>query len=322
MSNHTGYCGVFKYKTIYSQFSDNPKSLTIAHTVFCVISCIAMAATVILNATFLAVMTFHKRSQTTGTKLFMMLSALDLTQGVTLWPGAVTMSYLFSRHKFNCLLIDLLAVFGYSVGLMVITGLFTIALDQYIAIQYPYFYHNSVTISRLLVPLTLAWLPILSSTLLVKFVLPRAWNPLKTILATIAFILLLTMFYFYLRVWCIVRVVNNRINSIDKKEGARIKRRAKAAKTAWIVLLTCLFCYTPMFISNVYEVIQLMPPFVQMHIEPIAELVAATNSIWDPLVYYLRMKKIRRMTKATLRTISGSEQNRRSNDIEMSDFSC
>ena len=321
MVNQTGYCGVFKYETIYSQIENSPRSLSIANGIFCVISCIAMTATISLNGIFLTAMTVHRHMQTTGTKLFMMLSVLDFLQGITLWPGGVAITYLLSKHKFNCLLIDLLTVFGYSLCFMVISALFLIALDQYIAIQHPYFYQNSVTIARLLVPLVASWLPILVSIFTVKFIFPRTWNPLKTVLAIFIFLLLTTMFYFYIRIWRTVKSVNKSINSMNRAEGTRIKRRAKAAKTAWIVLLTCLFCYTPLIISNFYEVIQVMPPFVQMHIEPLAEVIAITNSIWDPLVYYLRMKKIRQITKITFLPKCRVQQSIKSQNLEITEVS-
>ena len=321
MANQTGYCGVFKFETIYGQIENSPESLSVTNTVFCVISCIAMTATLSLNGIFLAAMTAHRRLQTTGIKLFMMLSVLDLLQGITLWPGGVAHTYLLSQLKFNCLLIDLLTVFGYSLGFMVISALFMIALDQYIAIQNPYFYQHSVTISRLLVPLMIGWLPILVPIFTIKFAFPRAWNPFKTVFAILIFSLLFAMFYFYIRIWRTVKRVNKAINAMSITEGTRIKKRAKAAKTAWIVLLTCLFCYTPLLISNFYEIIQVMPPFVQMHIEPLAELLAVSNSIWDPLVYYLRMKKIRQITKVTFLSSSRVQEKTQSQNLKMTDVS-
>ena len=117
----------------------------------------------------------------------------------------------------------------------------------------------------------------------------------------ILFTLFLGTVYFYIKVWCVSRLIQRDISSKNKEEGERIKKESKAAKTSSLVLLNCVVCYTLKLIFQIWYLFE--SPTWAIYSELVSGMIAMTKSTWNPIIYYFRLKAVRKSMQQSIRSI-------------------
>ena len=117
-------------------------------------------------------------------------------------------------------------------------------------------------------------------------------------LATVWCLGMMALAYMHLKIMkCASRVVA-RITDTNREEGKNIKSRARAAKSGLIVLLATFACYLPNICYVIYVKVSGGPtPFSTTYGRYPAEIIGLFSSVVDPIIYYWRLKSLRKATK-------------------------
>ena len=132
------------------------------------------------------------------------------------------------------------------------------------------------------------------------------WSICKELVIVIALISLTIVGYFYACILLKARQVRSQISSYNKREGNSIKNRAKAAWTSLIILFTFLICYRPVTAYLVFEIVtgNNVTTWSETYLELSANIIAMSNTLMNPLVYYWRMHFAREAICNLLRSFS------------------
>ena len=265
-----------------------------------VCSVIAIFA-ITLNTIFLVTVLHKKSLWTLSNQLLTLLALIDLIQGLSICPLTLYVAVRLTRVKPACWLMKLLPFLGHSLEFASLSVIFIIAIEQYIAILHPYFHAESVTTGRLIYPATGLNVVVLVISGLARFKVQMCWIICKSLRATIKAILLILIIYMYIMISHTAGKTARKITETNLGEGRRIVCRARAMKTSLIVLLSAIICHCPIMAYNVYE-----------HLDNDATLsyktyamlsthtIGTLNSVLDPLVYFWRMKSLRKAMGETL----------------------
>ena len=266
--------------------------------------------TVIINCIFMATLLSQKIIyKSLSNKLLMVLCMVDLLQGISTWPITAANSFIFYRFEINCFLLDLNHFLAHCLSQLTVCAIFIVSLEQYIAILYPYFYISSVTFYRLLGPM-------LASNILMTITnIVGAMKPIKnfydyynvTVLA-LGLPMVMALIYIHLRIIRCASQVAARITTTNKEEGKQIKSRARAAKSGLVVLVATLVCYCPYFCYIVYEKVIGPTAFTTNFIKYPATMFALLTSVTDPIIYFWRLKSLRKATKDMFASLSKSKR--------------
>ena len=255
--------------------------------------------TIVLNCIFIATLLSHKLIHKSISNTFLVvLSLVDLLQGVSTWPVTAANFFMLYRLDINHFLWKLNYIFGYCLIALTVTTIFIIAVEQYIAILHPYFYISNVTFYHLLGPVLVVNLMLLIINIVGKMKLNQKWNEYYNFTFTALGILMLTAFvYMQTKIIHCVSQVAAKITETNKEEGKRITSRAKAARSGLIVLVATLVCYCPNMFCVIYEKVREPTLNITTYVRYPTEILALFSSIIDPIIYYCRLKSLRKATK-------------------------
>ena len=107
----------------------------------------------------------------------------------------------------------------------------------------------------------------------------------------------MVLIYMHVRVIKCATQVAVRIKDTNREEGKMIKSRAKAAKSGLIVLTATLLCYCPNICYIIYEKLSVPTPNITTYIQYPTEILGLFSSVVDPIVYYWRLKSLRKATR-------------------------
>ena len=264
-----------------------------------ILASLMTVVTIVLNSTFVATILSQKRLRTSiSNKLLVILSLIDLLQGVFTWPLVAANFIIHSRVEANCLLMDLVYIIGYYVVGTTMTTIFLVTLEQYLAILHPYFYMSNVTFYRLVSP------TIVSNSLVIVIDIIGLvnWNPAwmddrKTLFVVTGIIIVITIVYMHIKIIrCASRVVA-KITDTNRVEGKEIKSRAKAAKSGLMILVATLMCYCPNLCYIIYTRVRKPTSSTTTFVQLPSEIFGLFSSILDPAVCYWRLTILRKATK-------------------------
>ena len=231
-------------------------------------------------------------------KLMTVLSVVDLLQGLFIWPLAAANFLVFHRLDTNCLLLHLLYSLGFSLTRSTFWAIFFIALEQYIAILHPYFYIAHVTFYRLLGPMVLINVLLIIIDTVGNLKIGHVWIAYHNIeVLSIGTPIIMVLFLLHIKIIHCAAKVAARIAETNKEEGKTIKARTKAAKSGLIVLVVTFMLYFPNMFYKIYEKVSATTPFLKTYVKSSVEILPLCSSIADPIIYYWRLKSLRKATK-------------------------
>ena len=266
---------------------------------YAVLASIMSVVTTVLNGTFIMTMLVQKRIQKSiSNRLVMILCIVDLLQGISTWPLTAANFIMFYKTDLNCFLLDLNNLLGYCLVALTWWTIFTVSLEQYIAILYPYFYMSKVTFCRLLSPMVVINILLVIINIVGKTKLKQKWIVYyRFVIPVVGVPMVLVLVYMNLKIIRCASQVASRITDTNKEEGKHIKSRAKAAKSCMIVILATIVCYCPSMWYIIYEKVRKPTPFMKNYIKDPSYISNLFSSVVDPIVYYWRLKSLRKATK-------------------------
>lgn len=229
------------------------------------------------------------------------LAFTDLFVGCMVQPLSIAhTAVLISGKPFSCAMWRakeiLLLLFMY----VSMVTLVTISTERWLALHYHLRYQQIVTVRRTLLTISIAWFS--STTSIIAWPLGldfRAFTALGLAVITIAAIVLVFM---YVRIFLILRrhrsLIENQVKLHPPSVNIR-KHRKSSATMLYVVVLFFLF-YSPTFYAMINFLDSTPEVFSVEHtvLWEVAKTTALINSSANPLMYYWRMREIRRAVRS------------------------
>ena len=257
----------------------------------------ATVLTVLLNTIFLSTMCYKRKLRTLSNKLFILLAVTDLLQGLTVWPLAAATAYNLHIVNQVCWLLALVSSLGYILAFMSVTAIFLISLEQFTAIHFPFFHAQNMTIKRIVIPFTIVHVLFSAANLLTTFKYEKEWMIYKSAVTALGLLLILIMCcVLYPKIMHTATKVARKISQTSVQQGRQINNRTQVAKTGLIILVTLIVCFVPTLVYNIYEYVYNGTTDTKTYVKLPMELVSLLNSVFDPCVYYWRLRSVRSAT--------------------------
>lgn len=229
------------------------------------------------------------------------LAFTDLFVGCMVQPLSIAhTAVLISGKPFSCAMWRakeiLLLLFMY----VSMVTLVTISTERWLALHYHLRYQQIVTVRRTLLIISIAWFS--STTSIIAWPLGldfRAFTALGLAVITIAAIVLVFM---YVRIFLILRrhrsLIENQVKLHPPSVNIR-KHRKSSATMLYVVVLFFIF-YSPTFYAMINFLDSTPEVFSVEHtvLWEVAKTTALINSSANPLMYYWRMREIRRAVRS------------------------
>ena len=281
----------------FTTFPLNPAKISHdVRTVRITVNALTCPLIVLLN---ILVMVAVKTKRQLGSKSNMALACLattDLVVGLVLQPLHIAMeSFLFKgEHKMFCTITDVLNIVTLKCFLASFHHLVLMSAERYVAIKHPFAYDTKATEVRIIIASAPAWataIIIPSQNLLIST------NISKTILAVSQMLLLILPLYFNVSVYKEVRRNEKQIaaNQVSLEARKKILRNKKAFYTTVIITLVLLLCYIPLNIclAILFSFKNRISPNVRLIVLYIFTLLSVLNSLFNPLIYAVRIRSFR-----------------------------
>ena len=160
--------------------------------------------------------------------------------------------------------------------------------ERFVAIKHPFTHEIKFTGVRIIIASVLAW---------TTAILLRATNLSKTILAVFQIFLLILLVYFNASVYKDVRRNEKQIaaNQVSLAAKKKILMNKKAFYITLILTLVILLCYIPLniFVVVLFSFKNRIAPNVSLIVLYILSLLPILNSLFNPLIYAVRIRNFR-----------------------------
>ena len=265
-----------------------------------VVSVFFMTLTLLFNVLLLLTFCFKLTYRDLRLKLIMLLSCVDLVQGLTTYPISTAILYKRSQGLTECFMIAENEVLAHCLVFATIVIICVIAAEQYFYIVHPFLHDRYISGKSLCIPSLVISAAIFTVNIMKPFV-NLFWRTIfeGISIGACALIFLLTIF-FYLSMWWTWRRVQKQITDQNKEEGLRISQQAKASKTSFLVLLAFVICYMPRISLMGYDIVVGVTRWIGIYVEWPTALMAFAKSWLNPVIYFWRLAVVRSTIKKTL----------------------
>ena len=292
--NHTTFntdiprCGNSLYSINPANISSDFRAVLIVRIVVNSLTCPLI---ILLNILVMIAVNTKPQLRTKSNIALACLSTTDLVVGVVLQPlyiakessllrGDIVFCSKTNISNTTATFICLLASF-HHLALM--------SAERYVAIKHPFVYETQVTEVRIVMASALAWAA--------AIVLSIKGLPPTAILIVAETLLIILPIYFNVSVYKEVRLNKIKIaaNQVSLEAKEKLLKKRKAFYTTTIVLLVILLCYIP---TNICTVILIsfkerIPPNVMITAMFALTLLPVLNSLFNPLIYAVRVRYFR-----------------------------
>ena len=272
------------------------------------INSISAITAILLNALVIIVVATKQQLRTPYNILLACLAATDLLVGVLVQPLFVAseIKHIRGIGPF-CALDTVLVVITYSVCGASIGHLVLISVERYVFIKLPLRYEDIVTEERITGGVLMTW-AVSASVSIMMIVLAsinsesEEYQTFLTIFdVQITFIVLVyvaVIVYSYVAIFLEARKHKRRLKTeqLPEEEAKRLRKNNKAANTLTIILMALLFSYILTVIFMGYAALSddLVEPHVIYVLSAWSYTFIHLGSLFNPLIYCWRMKKLRR----------------------------
>ena len=278
-------------------------------TVFVLLILISLTSA-FLNILLLVTMLMWRRLRTISNKLIMMLATSDLAIAIATVPLLAAREMKHYLGTSLCWAMYPLAVEGYSFTFLSLVTVGLIALEQCLAISYPYFYERSVRFRYMATPAIIMWVVFTVFAVVVV----RTSGPWRqrgeTVSAVLYVVICLAILTCYLKIYFVAKDVRQKIAKTNKEEAERIKQRARVSKTSAIILLVVFVCYIPRFIT---KALRANNPHIFRSVDCMDswwDMIALSDCLWDVVICFWRITQLREHSVRLLCRKSGYESPR------------
>ena len=292
----------------------------------CCVMILITIATFVDNSMVVASIIIHKSLRTKTNGLVVSLAISDMCIALGPMPLSIFLTWIDRDYKVGntvCLIMASLDNYLCSVSILQLSFL---ALDRYISITKPFLYERIgrraicfMVLTCWSLPILLSFLPILTKWYRIDLedwhtcVKPSSHamghcpffaNKTYSLIVFLFFVAsLLVMLFCYSMIFRVARRQASKIRSLTVGEGNRtekqLKQELKAAKSIGILVVTFSVCWIPSVI------VTLMNPFIGYTVSDIVYgttlWLAYTNSMLNPLLYYLSHEPFKDAIRKSLR---------------------
>ena len=275
---------------------------------------------VTFNALFLTAMKRNRTLHKLSNYLLVCLSVFDLAAGLAVLPAAAVVLYgrgFFTRF---CAIERYTQSLGYALASMSFVTIFTITLEEYIAITNPFFHQSNVNFKRIFVFMSVSWI-VMAVACVICWPNSALWIYFQSATGLIILVTYGTVVFCYTRIFAIARKTQRKIRascimalpphsrsvSHSRKPSLRRKslfssrqssmpnnNRNKAVITSFTIILAFSVSYLPMSVFSLKRMIWRVSPLEQTVAYEWVQLIALYSSVVSPLVYYWRLREVRR----------------------------
>ena len=182
--------------------------------------------------------------------------------------------------------------------ILVVTSFYTITLqtiERYLAIFFPYWYHEKVTIKRIIMAMSIPWL---SSIAVVTFWLITRNNSIyHGTVGSLSLTLYFATMICYIRMFKEVRRIEREMmthQTASYEDRKKIKSESKVAKATLIILVAVVICYSPGLFLHFYVAVSGKKKTSFSIANYWAWLLAMLNSFVNPLIACRQLTVLRR----------------------------
>ena len=269
--------------------------------------CIATMMLLISVPTFLinisiVLSIFRKRELRTPAFIIIMnLSISDSLAGCSAYVFYATTCIRFASGYDACPVAYIGTTWSYILG---VTSYFTISLqtvERYLAIFYPYWYHEKITTKAVVIANVFMW--IFSIAVVVFWLVTensRAFYGILGSFALLAFVVTVTS---YVLIFRKVRKIEDEImknQTASREDRKKIRSESKVAKATAIIVAAVVTCYTPMLFIEFYIVFIGKQTFGFSIALFCAWFLSLSNSFFNPLIACRQLTVLRRSVKEIL----------------------
>ena len=255
---------------------------------------------ILLNVLVIVAVKTKPQLRTKSNTAFACLASTDLIVGLVVQPLQVA-SYILmikgeTQNEQFCTLADVSMAVSIRCVLASLFHLFLMTTERYIAIKHTFTYVNQVTKARIIIASTVAWF--VAICLPIEY-LRKTGKTFLAILITsvILYITIPAMLYFNVVIYKEVRRNEKQIaaNQVSAEAKEKILKNKKAFYTTIIILFTIFLCFIP---GNICIIIfnslaDRIPDYVRGIVIPIISLLPVLNSLFNPLIYIVRIRFFR-----------------------------
>ncbi|XP_038077146.1 octopamine receptor beta-2R-like [Patiria miniata] len=283
-----------------------------AYEVFvCVLSALTVVLILTLNPICLVVLHRASGIQET-TKVFMAsLTVSDICIGL-FWVLPDLTQYFNRKWVLGSFLCTAIGVASTSLGGLSMFSLLLLTVDRFVAIVYSLRYPTLVTLKKAKTIVAITWSMTLTFSIIAfgiflpyvispsaprKCIVASHYNIYTSIVVSAIAISLVTIFILYMYILNVARQQARRIASQNQisvdlgDQNAPQRVSTKSATTVFIITMTVFICWTMSIIYTVTFSISeaILPP----NFGDITDLIFATNSWLNVVIYYLRNRELR-----------------------------
>ena len=229
------------------------------------------------------------------------LALADLCVGLFLQPTLVFIN-LAAHHVSTqafCLVFKFHMFLAYLFTALSLGTLTYLSIERSIALHWHLRYYEIVTTKKVTVTVIQLWVFQLVMSIIIWFAIGN-YSILVALSVTGALCCILVIFYIYMSIWRIVRRQHKRIQSHQSTaQGSNalnmLKYKAKTY-TSLIILELFALCYFPYLCFEIARLVRRGHDFIDIAEYSILETVVFVNSSLNPIIYFWRVKDLRRAT--------------------------
>ena len=284
-------CGFDEIRINPAKISADLRAVFIVRVVVNALTC---PLDILLNILVMVAVKTKRQLRTKSNIALACLATTDLVIGLVVQPLQIASEILLLKNQENtfCTLTTVsITVTGKCLAAS-LNHLLLVTAERYIAIKHSFAYENQVTEVRIIIASALVWAAAIA--LPVEILIT---NSLFVIILAISVITFIAMIYFNVAVYKEVRRTEKQIaaNQVSLEAKEKILKNKKAFCTTIIVILVIFLCYIPVRLCAgiLISLKDRIPANVEHITLRLAALLPVLNSLFNPLIYAVRIRYFR-----------------------------
>ena len=253
---------------------------------------------ILLNIQVMVAVKTKRQLRTKSNIALACLATTDLVVGLVVQPLHVAQDSLLLKGESDMVCTLTSASQTVSVTCLVVSfaHLVLMSAERYVAIKSPFTYEIRVTEARIIIASALAWMAVIILPL-EDILMGNGRCVTKIAIAVVSFLFFSGILYLNVAVYKEVRRNEKQIaaNQVSQEAKEKLIKNKKAFYTTVIVLLTIFICYIPVrFCAIVLTLFQQkFSANVKRTVYLLLALLPVLNSLFNPLIYAVRMRSFR-----------------------------
>ena len=252
---------------------------------------------ILLNILVMVAVKTKRQLRTKSNVALACLATTDLVVGLVVLPLHFAVYIVLFQGEANvfCTLAKIAKDITVKCILASVYHLLLMSAERYFAVKHPFAYETQVTEVRIIIASGLAWAAAIILPTQDRLLASRQFLTILA-LSVIKFLFFLAVFYFNVALYKEVRRNEKQIaaNQVSLEVKEKILKNKKAFYTTTIVMLVIFLCYIPTAICVAILIsFKGIIPISVAHIVNLFTLLPVLNSLFNPLIYAVRIRSFR-----------------------------